>query len=301
MRNTVMVLIVVALLCIAMFLGVLVIYKSSIPAGTAPSNATPEPTALLINTEEPTADVSETETPAAETPTEAPTPSDVLRGLVIGIDPGHQGRSNNDKEPCAPWGPEANPAINNETMKTKTASGTEGKFSGVAEYVATLDISMQIKERLELLGATVVMTRESHDVDLSNIDRAKIGNDANCDVVIRIHCNGAEKESVSGVEAYVRGRGDNTEEYLALGAYEKKLADELLKYFVKATGAINRGAKTSDNYTGLNWSTVPSIILECGFMSNETEDYKLTSESYQRKIAEGIADWLVNTEVLKKG
>lgn len=249
-----------------------------------------------IPTEEPFESPTEEPSPTKEQPTE----EQPLKGLVIGIDPGHQAVGNFEKEPCAPWGPDKNATVNNEVMKTKTSSGTEGRFSKKEEYVLTLEISLKIRDKLEKLGAKVVMTRETHDVNLSNIDRAVIGNEAGCDVMLRIHANGIDNESVNGVETWVRGRGDGSEEYIALGEYEKKLSEELLDCFVRATGAKRRYANTSDNYTGLNWSTVPSIILECGFMSNEIEDLNMSKPEYQEKIAEAVAEWLKTSSVLKR-
>ncbi len=298
MRNKLMIITVVALLSVALILG-LIIFVVSTRQGRSPfGQETPAPT------EQSTA--SETESPSetpeiTEEPTEEPTPTPgPLAGLIIGIDPGHQASGNSEKEPCAPWGSDKNSSVNNGTMKAKTTSGTAGKFTNIPEYIATLQISLKIRDKLESLGATVVMTRETHEVNLSNIDRAVICNEAGCDVVLRIHCNGAENPDVNGVEAWVRGNGDGTAEYKALGEYEKKLAEELLLYFSAATGATKRNVNRSDNYTGLNWSTVPSIIIECGFMSNREEDVNLTSEPYQELIAEGIANWLMSTTSLEK-
>ncbi len=286
MNKKILIILFAALVCVAFVLGIVIFVVSVGQSHNSPVTPTEEPYATPEQaTEQPTEEPSFTEEPTA-TPEPGP-----LAGLIIGIDPGHQRIANNDKEPCAPWDASKNSQINNQTMKTKTASGTSGKFTHVDEYVAVLDISLKIKAHLEALGATVVMTRETADVNLSNIDRAEICNNANCHVALRIHCNGADNPAVKGVEAWVRGNGDGSDEYKALGAYEKKLAEGLLTYFVEATGAAKRNVNTSDNYTGLNWSTVPSIIVECGFMSNEEEDNLLVSPEYQEKIAKGVADW----------
>ncbi len=298
MTKKAMIIILAVLLAIAVFLGMLILVDKVIMAPRRSSPDTPaEATATAAPDESATPEGGETVTP---TPEPEPTQSLALAGLIIGIDPGHQGKANTDKEPCAPWGKDKNPSYNNETMKTKTSSGTAGKFTNMPEYIVTLQISLKMKAKLEALGATVVMTREDHNVNLSNIDRAQIGNDANCDVVLRIHCNGADNPSTSGIEAWIRGTGDGTAEYKALGDYERLLAEEMLTYLVNATNAVRRRVNSSDSYTGLNWSTAPSIIIECGFMSNEEEDNKLATDSYQELIAQGFADWLVNSTVLKR-
>ena len=86
-------------------------------------------------------------------------------GDIICIDPGHQSRGNNGKEPEGPG---------SQTMKTKVAGGTGGVVSGVPEYQLTLTIGMMLKTELQNRGYTVVMTRESNDVDISNKERADI-------------------------------------------------------------------------------------------------------------------------------
>ena len=173
--------------------------------------------------------------------TEAPDAQKPLKGLVVCIDAGHQGQQNKEKEPCAPWGKDANSSVNNEVMKTKCASGTTGRFTGIPEFEVTLDISLKMQAELEKLGATVVMIRETHDVNLSNKERAEIGNNAKADVVLRIHCNGAESESAQGIELDVRDKGDNTAEYKARSDSDFALASELLGYLIDKTNAKNRG------------------------------------------------------------
>jgi len=276
--------VVIVLAIVAILLAVVIAFKDK-NSGDNSSNNTPG--------------VTGTPVPSNETPLETDEPTPVptekietpLAGLTICIDPGHQSVQMKDKEDLAPW---------DTTQKTKCSSGTQGKFTNVPEYVVTLEISLKIKASLEAKGAKVVMTRETNDVSLSNIDRAKIGNDCNADVVLRIHCNGSDNANVNGIECWVPGNGDNSSSYKELAAYDNKLASELLDYLIVATGANRRNVNSSDNYTGLNWSTVPSIIIETGFMSNETEDKLLVTSEYQQKIADGITNWLINSTVLKR-
>ena len=200
----------------------------------------------------------------------------------------------------APWGPEVNDKANNTVMKMKTTSGTESQYTDVKEYQVTLQVALKLKAKLEELGATVVMTRETHDVNISNIERARLCNEAGCDVVIKLHCNGYSDSSVHGVEAWIRDKGDGTDEYKALGEREKVMAEELLTCFCEATGASKRYVQRSDSYAGLNWSTVPAIILECGYMSNEEEDRNLADSDYQDLMVFGITNWICNSETLKQ-
>ncbi len=226
-----------------------------------------------------------TETNGAAAPTEEPTPDPnlPLSGLTVVIDAGHQETPPTGTETNAPW---------NDTQKAKNTHGTTGVATGNNEYEINLEIALKIRDTLEAQGATVVMTRDNNGTSLSNQDRANIANTSNAQLAISIHCNGADSASANGTEVYSRGEGDGTAEYKNRSISEKALATSLLNSVCEYTGSKNRGAKTSDSYTGINYSNIPFFILECGFMSNEEEDKKLGDAAYQQKIADGILKFL---------
>lgn len=247
------------------------------PEPTLVETAAPAP-ATALPTEEPAA------TPTAEptveptaVPTAEPTEQPALYGKIIGIDPGHQAKGNSEKEAVAPGSSE---------KKAKVSSGTTGRYSGVAEYVVNLDISLQLRDALEAQGATVIMSRETHDVDISNQERAIMMNEAGCDLVLRLHCNGAESASAQGIGLYIRKTGTGAEECLAA-------AEALLPELIAATGAESDGIFRRDTYTGLNWSEVPCIMVEMGFMTNEEEDLKLNDPAYQQLLVEGMVNGVI--------
>lgn len=228
--------------------------------------------------------IEPTETPTAEPaataePTEAPTaePTDEpgrLQGLIIGIDPGHQAHGNSEKETIAP---------NSKKTKPKVSSGTTGVSTRIPEYVTVLEIAFKLRDALLAEGATVYMTRESHDVDISNQERAIMFNELRCDLVLRIHCDGVESRKPNGIGLFVNESYPNSEE-------SELAARALLPRMVEATGANDRGISRSDSYTGLNWSEAPCILVECGFMSNPEEDERLNTPEYQQKLAEGMVE-----------
>ncbi len=195
-----------------------------------------------------------------------------LAGRIIGIDPGHQAHGNSQQEPISPGSKET---------KAKVSSGTAGVTTRVAEYVTVLDIGLQLKEALEALGATVVMTRETHDVDISNIERAQIMNEAGAEVALRLHCNGSNNHDVKGLSLFCKATGEGAEESYAL-------AEALLGPMLDTTGAQNRGIFVNDNYTGQNWCMVPCVMVEMGFMSNPEEDILLNDPDYQQKLVDGM-------------
>lgn len=197
-----------------------------------------------------------------------------LDGLVIGVDPGHQARANNEKEAVAPGSDE---------LKKKVSSGTQGVSTRIPEYEVNLQVALLLRDALEAEGATVVMTRETNDVDISNQERAILCNEAGCDLVLRIHCNGSENRSVTGIGLYVRATGACAEESYAA-------SEAILPAMAEATGANAQGIYKRDSYTGLNWSVVPSILVEMGYMSNAEEDEKLCDPEYQALLVEGMVE-----------
>jgi len=81
------------------------------------------------------------------------------------------------------------------------------------------------------------------------------------------------------------------------GAYREEsaqAAEMILDAMVAQTGAKRAGATRSDNYMSLNYSTIPAVLVEMGFMTNASEDVKLCSDSYQLLLAEGIMEGLCN-------
>lgn len=202
-------------------------------------------------------------------------------GYVVVIDPGHQGKGDSDKEPVGPG---------SETMKAKVASGTSGKTTGVPEYEITLEVGFKLKERLQQQGYTVYMTRETHDVNISNSERAILANDYKADAFIRIHVNGSEDTSVSGILTMCQTK--NNPYNGNLYSDSRRLSEYILGGVVNCTGGKKRSIIETDSMTGINWAMVPSTILEMGFFSNPEEELLLLDEDYQNKIVEGIAEGL---------
>lgn len=212
----------------------------------------------------------------------------ILKGYKICIDPGHQASGNKEKELCAPW---------SKDRKAKCTSGTCGNFTGTEEYIINLSIAQKLQQQLTALGAEVLMTRETHDVNLSNRERAELANQFGADITLRIHCNSAESESVEGIELYVRGNGDGTAQYRKKAEADYKKASEMISYLCRETGATSRGIFQSDAYTGINWCENPCIIIECGFLSNEKEDRLLNTAAYQERIVAGIVNYFTSSRV----
>jgi N-acetylmuramoyl-L-alanine amidase len=198
--------------------------------------------------------------------------------IVIVIDPGHQLRGDNNKEPNGPG---------STTMKARVTSGTTGVATGVAEYILNLDISLKLKAELENRGYVVHMTRSTHDVNISNKERAEYANSVNADIAVRIHANGAGP-SVRGAETLAPSAGNPYVSHLSKASIS--LSRCVINAYCAATGFSNRGVKTNDTMTGINWSSVPVTIIELGFMSNAEEDRAMQDAIMQNNMVQGIAN-----------
>ncbi|MBQ2031593.1 MAG: N-acetylmuramoyl-L-alanine amidase [Lachnospiraceae bacterium] len=242
------------------------------------------PTTDVAPTGEPTAapttagTATPTLTPAA---TATPTPSggQAGSGRLVVIDAGHQRKGNNEKEPDGP---------NSTTLKAKVTSGATGHFTKIPEYELNLIVAKKLQAILLARGYRVIMVRETHDVDLSNSERAEIANKAGADVFIRIHANANDDSSVNGAETLCQTK--NNPYNSNLYAQSRKLSEKVLDALCAECGCKKRRVVETDTMSGINWCKVPVTIVEMGFLSNEKEDRLMATEEYRDKLAKGIAD-----------
>lgn len=204
----------------------------------------------------------------------------VPQKTVIALDPGHQGPGVDMS------GMEEN-SPGSGVMKQRNNSGTVGRYSGLPEYQLNLDIAFKVRERLSEHGYDVVMSREDNETAVSNQDRARQANVSGALLCVRIHANGSESPDSSGALCLIASQ----ENPAAGSLYDEssKLAADLLQSYCEATGFENQGIRVDDTMTGINWSQIPVVILEMGFMTNEREDMLMADENFQEKMAQGIA------------
>ena len=204
---------------------------------------------------------------------------------MVGIDPGHNGRNYADPTFINHliWNGREREAC--DTTGTETDGGyTEARFNfNVASYLAA---------DLRAKGATVVLTRKTnHGVGPCVDRRAQIINRAGAGVAIDIHADGGPPG----------GRGFTVLEPVADGPNDRVIGASrhfgliLLRRFEKVTGMPTStydgsgGISRRDDLAGLNLTTVPKVLIECGNMRNATDAARLVKPGFQRLAAGAIA------------
>ncbi|MGO9903277.1 MAG: N-acetylmuramoyl-L-alanine amidase [Solirubrobacteraceae bacterium] len=213
-----------------------------------------------------------------------------LAGKVVGIDPGHNGHN---------W---SDPAFINQLIwngREQEACDTTGTETdgGYTEAQYNFNVAGYLAADLRAEGAMVVLTRHSNDgVGPCVTTRAQILDSAHSNVAIDIHADGAPPG----------GRGFAVLEPVADGINNKVIgASEqfgaiLRARFLAITGmpvstydGVN-GIADRDNLAGLNLTTVPKVLIECGNMRNATDAALLVTASFQRLAAKAIASAITN-------
>ena len=154
---------------------------------------------------------------------------------------------------------------------------------GTLEKDINLQISKYLQGYLEQSGGFVLTTRiddkalaDSKREDLKA--RKNIANNENVDLLISIHQNSFPKENVKGAQVF----------YYEGSEESKRLADCVQNRLKEVDSNNNRVAKSNKDYYLLKQTTMPSIIVECGFLSNSEENKNLKNEKKKKKIAWAI-------------
>lgn len=198
------------------------------------------------------ADANGTAVTTAPTPTLVPTATPVPSKKVA-IDPGHGGE------------------IDLGSVR-----------EGLHEKNANLAIALFLKEELENRGYAVYMIRET-DAAVDNKARPGMALENGADIYVSVHLNSLEEDSdaTRGTEVWysdLRNDGSDT------------LAQNVVDELTAVIGSRNRGIKMSNGLIVLKYNELPACLVECGFMSSETERALLFDAEYQKKIAKGIAN-----------
>lgn len=177
--------------------------------------------------------------------------------------------------------------------------GTQGH--GILEKHATLELAHRVGKRLTEAGLRVVMTR-GVDVYVELGERSATANRNQAALFVSLHMNAdATSAETNGVETYYCNRkrlGDVARLRATLSIPADKsfkdnrselLAMTVHRHICQATGATDRKIRDS-NYLVVMQSECPSILVECGYLTNESETAKLQDGAYKDKLANAVAD-----------
>lgn len=198
--------------------------------------------------------------------------------IVITIDPGHQKKANIGQEPIAP---ESN------ITKYKATVGSIGVVSKKPEYAITLNASRLLQKKLQQKGYKVVLTRNANNIDLSNRDRAKIANQHKSALFIRVHADGAGNTNARGFSIIAPSKNNPYTKKVFIES--QKASKTIVKQVRKGFTLYQSGLSYRDDLSGFNWSKVPVILVELGYITNPQEDKNLTNKQYLEKLSTSIA------------
>ncbi len=193
---------------------------------------------------------------------------------VITIDAGHQA--------LPVYGEWIDPGM---TRRSSGDPGGKGTISGNLEYEVTIDIALKLKGLLEKDGLSVVMTREANTLDTPNATRAEIANNANSVLSVHIHCGNSGDPATMGICTLCPAENTWT-----AGFYEKSKTAALYiqEQLVKSCEIDDMGVLATGDLPEFNWSKVPTVEPQIGFLTNPRDDGFLADEQFRWKAAWGL-------------
>lgn len=164
--------------------------------------------------------------------------------------------------------------------------------NGVSEAEINLKIALKLQQLLEQSGSNVVLTRSDdnaiYDVDKKTLrekknsdirNRVKIGNNSSADIFVSIHLNKIPENQYYGWQTFFK---DGNEDGKRLATCIQNNLNETMQKENKRTPL-----KINNVYI-IKHVEIPTVIVECGFLSNSEEEKQLQQEEYQTKLAWGI-------------
>jgi len=225
--------------------------------------------------------------PATATPgatEQSPAPAKPLAGITVGIDPGHNGLNGTDPAYI-------NHLIwNGRASETCDTTGTQ-TAGGYTEALFNFNVARYLRAALVADGARVVMTRKNnHGVGPCVDRRAQILNNSGARVAVDIHADGgpAWGRGFTVLEPVADGPNDHV-----IRSSERLARDIRAALLARTSMPVSNyygsnGLQFRDDLAGLNLTTVPKVLIECGNMTNATDAAMLTSPRFQRQLAAAL-------------
>ena len=174
-----------------------------------------------------------------------------------------------------------------------TDPGSIGFKTKVHEDKLNLKMSLLLKKKLEQAGINVVMTRDDHNALIDGAGRKwkRKEMEARRDLIVKtrpnmvisLHQNSYTNHTLRGAQVFYDKKSE----------ISKQIADSIQEQFKLNLDASIKATSPGD-YFMLKCSSAPSVIVECGFLSNEEDEKLLQTYSYQEKIIDSIYKGIVN-------
>lgn len=192
---------------------------------------------------------------------EVPTYARHLKGFKICLDPGHGGQGH---VPDYKRGP-----------------------TGIREADVNLQVALHLRDMLQKVGATVVMTRlDDSYVDLAM--RSQIANESGADFFISLHHNGIDNPGTNYTSTWYHGDADDSRQSLDLARYiQHGVSDALHLSSFPSTGLYSDKLVAASGFGVLRLTECPAVLCEASFLSNPEEEAKLQDDNYLKKEAYG--------------
>ena len=233
----------------------------------------------------------------------------IISALLVGIFTFSLQIANNNQKG------EKNKNQNNESVIQTTATPVSGKTvvldaghgvpdegaqssNGTTEAETNLKITLKVQNLLEQSGTIVILTRSDenaiYDIEAKTLkqkkisdihNRVKIGNESSADLFVSIHLNKIPQQQYDGWQTFYK-QGSEEGKKLAI-SIQNNLNEAIQK-------ENNRVAKTIENIYIIKHVEIPITIVECGFLSNPTEEKKLLEDDYQNRLAWGIYNGIID-------
>lgn len=178
------------------------------------------------------------------------------KGITILVDPGHGGEDSGTKSLTTP---------------------------PLYEKTYALTTALMLKKHLQHMGYKVIMTRRT-DIFIPLPERSKLASAVGADLFVSVHYNAAPNLLASGIEVFFY----DSKQPNARRESSRQLAEEVLGQTIGITRMPDRGVKHG-NFHVVRETTMPAILVEGGFMSNDHDLARIKSPKYQNALALGIA------------
>lgn len=198
---------------------------------------------------------------------EPQTPSSSNGEVLIVIDPGHGG---------------SDPG----------AIGYKDGKEDARESNITLDISKKLDANLKSAGIKTVMTRTT-DEFIGLAERAEFANERNATLFVCVHINSATVESAHGSSVYYYTSDNDAKTKEKFGITSKEFAQLIQNEILKSAGRYDRKIQNGSNLAVLRRTTMPAVLVECAFISNDEERELMKTDGFRQKLADGISQGVI--------